>query len=538
MIYIPRDTSASAWRDPVFLAILALGAFLIFYHLGQRPLWQDEAETANLARNVLRTGLPKTFDGVNIISQEERREFGPDMIWRWSPWLQVYMSAAGQRISPGSTFWARFFFAVAGLGCIAAVYLLIRSRFDDKAWARASAALLALSVPFLLYARQGRYYSTGGLIVLLVLWAFLGDWKRKLGLTAVIGLALGLLFHANYLLLFSLAPPLLVAALLLYRQSVTWRRVGLVIVFACLLVVPGIFLYQLGRQSTLFNVMVIPENVEMYFSDWVMFMIPLPVLIVLAWRWRGFFMGRGGPQDPKERFCLFLTLVMVGSLLILAIFPQRFHRYIVHFYPLCAILLGWAGISLWRFSRPSGALFLMLTGLTNWLLIVPMDALGIANRPWENDFRMLTSVNIPLKLFLTESICGYPDVNIGLVDFFLTHAKPGQTILAEYDDMPLQFYTPFRVIGGLQGPIDPNEKPDWVLMRRDVRANRDGVLFAPREFITSRLDLDRDYERIELPFPDETFGNRPGPQFHHFLPVGPPQSPMVVHRLKEAARAR
>jgi len=200
--------------------------------------------------------------------------------------------------------------------------------------------------------------------------------------------------------------------------------------------------------------------------------------------------------------------------------------------------MGWAGVTLWRFSRLNGALFLMLAGLTNWLLIVPMDTLGLINRPWENDFRMLTSANIPLKLFLTENIRGYPDVNIGLVDFFLTHAKPGQTILAEYDDLPLQFYTPFRVIGGLQGPIDPSEKPDWLLMRQDVRTNRDGVLFAPREFITTKLDLNRDYERIELPFPDETFGNRPGPQFHHFVPVGAPQSQVVVYRLREDARAR
>ena len=533
----PATAPPRAWRDPVFLAILALGAFLIFYHLGARPLWQDEAETANLARNVLKTGLPTVWDGVNIISQEERREFGADMIWRWSPWMQVYMSAAGQLVDPHSTFWARFWFAVAGLGVIAMTYLLILQRFNDRAWALISSALLTLHVPFLLYARQGRYYSTGGLILLLIFWGFLGDWKRRWPPFLAVGLGLGLLFHANYLLLLSLAPTLLVAALFLYRRDLEFRRTGLIILLALALIVPGIYLYRLGRQSTLFNIMVVPENIMLYFSDWVMFMVPLPVLAVLAWRWRGFFFGRGGPEDPKERFCLFMVLLMMGSFLILALFPQRFHRYIVHFYPSCAMLLAWAGLKLWRFSKPSGALFLVLVGLTNWLHIVPMERLKIVNRPWENDFRMLTSVNIPLKLFLTENICGYPDVNIGLVNFFLSHAKPGQTILAEYDDMPLQFYTPFRVIGGLQGPIDPAEKPDWVSMRRDVRVNRDGLLFAPREFINDHLDLARDYERIELDLPDETFGNRAGPQFHYFIPAGPPQSPLVIYKRKETARA-
>jgi len=38
-----ENSTPSAWRDPVFLAILALGALLVFKGLGDRPLWQDEA---------------------------------------------------------------------------------------------------------------------------------------------------------------------------------------------------------------------------------------------------------------------------------------------------------------------------------------------------------------------------------------------------------------------------------------------------------------------------------------------------------------
>lgn len=528
----PHDTRFPAWRDPVLLAILALGAFLIFHNLGQRPLWQDEAETANLARNVLSTGLPLVTDGVNIVSQEERREFDSDMIWRWSPWLQIYMSAAGQLVDAQSTFWARFFFALTGLACIAATYMLILSRFGDKTWARLSAALLAVNVPFLLFARQGRYYSAGGLILLAILWGFLGDWKRRWPPLLAIGLGMGVLFHANYLLLLSLAPPLLAASILLYRERMTFGRTALAVAAACTLVVPGIFLYRLGRQSTLFNVMVIPENIMLYFADWVMFMIPLPLLAWLAWRWRGFFLGRGGPADPKERFCLFLALIMIGSFVILALFPQRFHRYIVHFYPVCSIFLAWAGLALWRFSRPSGVLFLILVGLTNWLNLLPMERLKIVNRPWQNDLTMLTSVNVPLKLHLAEILCGYPDVNQALIDFFRANAKPGQTVLAEYGDMPLQFHTSLRVIGGLQGPISPSEKPDWVSMRREVRVNRDGVLFAPREFILKHLDLARDYERIELSAPDETFGNRADPYYHYFVQATEPQARLVVYKRK------
>ena len=70
-----------------------------------------------------------------------------------------------------------------------------------------------------------------------------------------------------------------------------------------------------------------------------------------------------------------------------------------------------------------------------------MDWLRIVNRPMVNDRHMLTYPNLPLKLFLTELFSGYPDVNRNLIQFFQTHARPGDIILTTYGDLPLQFYT-------------------------------------------------------------------------------------------------
>ena len=35
---------------PLIIIVLALGAFLLLYGLDNRPFWQDEAETAGLAK--------------------------------------------------------------------------------------------------------------------------------------------------------------------------------------------------------------------------------------------------------------------------------------------------------------------------------------------------------------------------------------------------------------------------------------------------------------------------------------------------------
>ena len=164
--------------SPIII-ILALGAFLLLYHLDHRPFWQDEAETAVLAKRVLTYGVPRAYDGVNLVSQEAGREYGPNYLWRWSPWLQIYVAAGAFRLGGLTTYAGRLPFALLGLGCIFLVYLMVRHNFRDPAWALMAAALLACSVPFLLYARQCRYYSLGAFLSLVSLYAFREKWQSK-----------------------------------------------------------------------------------------------------------------------------------------------------------------------------------------------------------------------------------------------------------------------------------------------------------------------------------------------------------------------
>ena len=190
--------------SPIII-ILALGAFLLLYHLDHRPFWQDEAETAVLAKRVLTYGVPRAYDGVNLVSQEAGREFGPHYLWRWSPWLQIYVAAGAFRLGGLTTYAGRLPFALLGLGCIFLVYLVVRHNFRDPAWALMAAALLTCSVPFLLYARQCRYYSLGAFFSLVSLYAFREKWQSKTFPALLLCLSLGLLFYANYLLFFSFA---------------------------------------------------------------------------------------------------------------------------------------------------------------------------------------------------------------------------------------------------------------------------------------------------------------------------------------------
>src|ERR1700722_19719888 len=98
---------ASSRSDGVLWAILGLAAILLFWGIGDRSLWQDEAETALLGKNILRFGRPLAFDDANVISQEASKEFGPDYLWRWSPWVQFYIAAGSFAVFGPTTLAAR-----------------------------------------------------------------------------------------------------------------------------------------------------------------------------------------------------------------------------------------------------------------------------------------------------------------------------------------------------------------------------------------------------------------------------------------------
>ncbi|MFZ5448388.1 MAG: ArnT family glycosyltransferase [Thermodesulfobacteriota bacterium] len=519
------------------LSILALGAFLLLFQLDHRPFWQDEAETANLARNVLIYGQPRAYDGVNIISQEQGKEYDQNFLWRWSPWLQIFVTAAAFKIGGLTTYAGRLPFALMGIACIWLVYQLIYRNFGDRAWACLAALLLATSVVFLLYARQCRYYSLGTLLTLINLYAFRENWQSKPLPALLFCLSLALLFYTNYLLFLSYVAALTIAAVLLYYSEIRWTRVLLLIAGTALLILPGLFLFRIQQQAMMVSLRVILSNLEQYYIDFLEFMFPAPLAAYMLWHWgRNFATRPGFLADPAERFILFISVLALSNIIILTPAPQCELRYLVHLYPLCTIAMAWVICRAWRYHKFSGALLGLLLLGTNWLFILPMDWLGIINRPLHNDSHMLSYPNIPLKLFLTELRSPYPDVNYNLVKFFRGQAEPGQTILTTYGDLPLEFYTSCQVIGGLQGHPHTDKDPDWLVLRWHTRWNRQYDLNDSEKLIRYLISQPGAYRQLTLPHEDEIFGNQPDPYFHRFIPPMESVSPLVIYEKNQPAQ--
>jgi hypothetical protein len=520
--------------DYFFVIICLLTIFLFFYGLGNRPFWQDEAETACLARNVLKFGLPQAYDGVNLISQQEGLDFGPNgYLWRWAPWLQIYLTALSFKLWGMSTVAGRLPFALAGAACVALIYAMIKKYFNDLSWARLSSLFLALSVPFILHSRQCRYYALGAFFVLLCIYVFRAKWQTRALPAAIFISALVLLFHTNYLLFFSFSFSLSLAAIIFYRDKLPLARSIVLTLIVFVLVFPCVFMFSLSQQSGFLNHpgAFLRANIRDLFA----FMIPLPIFLVVMWRLIQSIIRKigGSSMGADERFVLFLSLVIILNIALLSLTPWRFHRYLIHLYPLSSIVLGWVAVRLFRYQKLSGVLLIMLIGFTNWLHIPPLEWVRFIDRPRHNDFQMLTYTGIPLKLYLSEIFTDYPDVNQSLIHYFLKNARPGDTIVTTYGDLPLMFYTPFYVLGGLQGRVpDRDHIPEWIVKRTHTVTNGKGELLKSEMYVSDQIWLDERYDRIVLSLPDEQFGNNPDPFHHRFIPLSDFYVPLTIYKKK------
>jgi hypothetical protein len=534
------------------LLLLAVAAFLFLFRLDHRPFWQDEAETACLARNVLKYGVPRAYDGVNLISQENGQEFGPDYLWRWSPWLQIYLAASAFWLGGLTTWMGRYPFVLAGLLCIGMVYLLIRHGLGNTVWAWLAAACLTLSVPFLLFARQCRYYALAAFLVTISLSAFRADWQHRAAPAAILVASLIALLHTNYLVFLCFVPSFGAAVLLFYRRQLPLRRTLLLVVLTVALTLPALTFFRFWQHGTPIHPPETLRHLGQYSIDVFQFMLPLPLLLLVLWlcgrsllpdRWvtagpaprSASFRPRPPVSGLSEdqRWVLFLLVILLGNLMIISLLPIRFHRYLAHLYPLTAMIAGWALWMVWSRRWFWGLGLFLLLCLTNYLHVLPLQWLGVAQHP-PGDRAMLTSANLPLQLYFTELLSPYPDVNQSLITFFQQHAKPGDLIWVNYGDLPLQFYTSLPIRGGLQPTGPAPQKPyNWVVKRQSFPYQ---VKYNHNDDLCHSQPSPAQYEKIVLPYPDEPFGNRSDPIFHRFISPTGLYPDLVVYRLLSGDR--
>src|SRR5438874_3725907 len=237
------------WHWP--LAVVGvIGAVLIFTNLGSDYLWEDEGDTAALASNILKFGVPKAWDGAAFLDSDHGARLNRDLVMVTHPWVQYYLTAASFLVLGQNTLAARFPFALAGWMSILFVYVFLWRFIGSRLAGFSAATLLTLSVQFLFYARQCRYCALNMLLICWLFWIF---FKMKSARDcALFVLAAVLLFHSHP---YGIAPVVALGGLsFIYRPFSMQRRwIWFAAPAIALLTLPWLVLSSLSSSGSALN---------------------------------------------------------------------------------------------------------------------------------------------------------------------------------------------------------------------------------------------------------------------------------------------
>jgi hypothetical protein len=495
--------------DVPLLAIVALAAALLLANLGNRFLWQDEAQTALIAGTILEGGVPRGTDGLNSFSQELGVEYGADGIWKWHTWLSFYPVALSFALLGETPFAARLPFALCALATVPLCFFTARSLWRCRRAALAAAFLLALSVPFLLLSRQARYYALATLLSLLGLHAYSRLGASRAAPWLLLGTA-ALLFHTHYVYAATLLATLLIHAATLERErlrpvlwislAATAQAVPWIVWFSGIRLTPEKADSFLDLSDTFHHVWSYTRLIfVVLFAHGAFLLIPL-ALAGLRWR-------RGEPVaavSPATRSGVLLLLLYCGvSVLLLSVLsPLYYVRYLAPLLPPLFLLAGLWVAELSRVSMAAAA-----------AAIVAFAASGA------------------LPGYLHEIRHDYDGPIEAIVGFLDERAEPDDVVAMVYGDLPVKFHTGLRVLGGLTGEdLAPARDARFLILRRHLVNEASGDVHR----VLAELVRGGGYRRHLLDAPDIAFENREDPQLHHFRTVeGAP--PVVIWERTDAS---
>ena len=513
-------------------ALLVAGCLLLFPRLGDRALWQDEAETALLARSVLEHGIPWARDGDLLVSSSpgEHREFqAPDYTWRWTPWLQFYAAAASFALLGEGAATARLPFVLFGLASLVLTFRLASMSGRSLVAGAAAATLLLVSVPFLLYTRQCRYYAPLCFFALLLFHEYERALRRER--SARIGLVVAItgLVQSHYPAAACLVVSVGAHFALVGRFAAPWRPMLVSAAASALLAVP--FLVLLAPN--LANLAGAERNVDAGAHLWMAvdhinrFALPLAVVA------DGAVCGSDGATRSDRQAAATRRVWCDGDRLRGDAAAARDRD---------------AGLLL-PLLRHAGAARLRAAGHRRRAgrAVATRCRHGAVRRARDDRCRHTAGARATVRAFAAEPHDGRRDLRrsgrrLGgvraarrvpvrdhtrrhpgpieeIAAFLNAHAEPDDVVIATYGDLPLRFHTGLTVVGGAAGePLDDFAPPRW-LIRRPFSRTRDDVteLLGKSAVRFQRIEIARGI--AELPWE-----HRPAPGYHKFRTVthGPP----------------
>jgi len=502
-------------------AIFTLATVLLFWHIAERYLWQDEAATAVLAVRMLKFGKPLAYDGKNLVTidmeddQEdaelsrrtrepqpaidyfvEQRNFGKDLLWKWQPWGLFALAAVSIKLLGQTALGARLPFVLAGLATVPLLYRLARRQFDSFPIAALSALLLVSNSYWILHARQCRYYPVSSLFLVLTLLAY-ARWQWGGHNEAWFIVSAWCWFQVDYGTVLPVVAVLFLEAFLAHPRAF-WRNARAGVILAASLAWFVYFYDLLHRGSDTDNTWhdLFLQNLFNTNEFVVPVLVVLAAVAVLLWKRKSL------PEGERRLVTVGCAVILAIAIWIPSVAVSTFVRYVIIIAPVGAMLTAWVFVRLfpvksaWLAAAPAAvAIF------TPWLGL-PLRPLAPPPDRWSGSKLYRTELND-----LRAEIFGRrPDPNRLVIDWFRRNATPTDEILINYEDFPLMYYLPNPIRGGIatfRVEDDSSVPPRFVIFRRSA----DFVHWPVFERELARYK----WEVVPLKAPDVMWGNNPDP---------------------------
>jgi hypothetical protein len=516
-----RGTIRPSVERSILLVILAVAAWACLWNLGAPRLWQDEAETALLGRNILKFGVPRVWDGQNLVAQFYALDFDRHLLFQKS-WLPPYLVAGSFAVFGESTVTARLPFALASILTVWLTWRVARRFSGSPLTALSAAGLLSVSLPFVLYARQCRWYGVAMALSLLLV-----ETEDNLEQPSArvpwlsFGVTLAALYHTNFLVCAATAAGIILArATTRGWHSLVARRFVLGLVVASVLVLPHAIAFPAfgeavngGGPSSYF------ATVGWVVGDLNRYLLPVPGLAILLVIGARQVLRRGWFQ----RLAIVLGVaVLTGSLTMWSgLVTIIGFRYVVNLLPLAAILTASVFTEALG-SKPAFLAGLLALNAATHVVGFPLSMWPPAGRPGLARTDLLDGWRA-----VVHPVRGPIDA---AVEFLESNAKAGEYLHTPYEALPIQFYTKLRTSGlqtvaprlaelGVTLPayvseVEP-ERLDWLLPRRpwEKFQNAPGT----PELLEAERILGRPGRGSTLDAPDLPWQNREYPPMRIFV---------------------
>ena len=527
---------------------MAAAAVLALVGLDNHLFWDDEANTAIYARNLIQRGELTAWDGTNLVGYAQSRGLGEDLGQELRvPALPACVAALGMSLCGENTFGGRIMFVIAGVLSIGLLAVWVRRHLGRRFPWWLPSIILAVSPAYLLYIRNCRYYAAGVMFTLLV-WIFWapGSSRGRLSNASLFdrrsllryaggSIAIALLLFTHYL---NAAAVLVTLPLFFfdrrYRQPRQYVLLGVITVtLACgvawILATANPFAADYrAAEDWLFGT--VPERgylTRFFWHLWLLlrdlgtheffpwcllpvFLVPwlpvswlpvsrlpvswLPVssLLVRARRLRGL----------ARRAWLLVGVTLAYVVLAALITPPDMGkgdwaemRYVVPLLAVGSVVGGLALVILWRIFRPLAPLVLLLLVLTNVL------HLGFLTERYD---RTSTWWPPTLYRYVQESFNDYRTGNEAMIAL-LDKLPQGTTVRAwpTYMVYPPMFYVrKLHYCDQLSERKKIQADLDRALRKRDylyIERARPDVVLVPATYVG------RAFERLNEQFPDDSY---------------------------------